>query len=790
MRTFTSLLLAIIISISAMARNGVVQIVGQVLDQKGEAVDFATVTVKQSGAEAYTDEKGNYRIAITSGTYTLSAWASGYESQEKSVTVPNHGKVVVNFVLKDKPEILEELVVTGSGVSKVRNSSYNAIAIDTKELANTNKNLADALGKAPGMKLRETGGVGSDMQLSMDGFSGKHVKVFIDGVPQEGVGSSFGVNNIPVNMANRIEIYKGVVPVGFGTDAIGGVINIVTNRNRKTWNVDASYSYGSFNTHKSYVDVSQNLKNGFHWQINAFQNYSDNNYWIDNSVKDFVTGAIDRDNVEHIKRFHNNYHNEAVVGKVGFLDVKWADRFLVGMTYSRMYQEIQNGVRQDIVYGQKHKHGYSLMPSVEYVKRGLLNDRLDVTATANYNHNITNNVDTAMVQYNWRGETKALNSPGEQSYQLLKAISNNMNATATVNYRIARGHSITVNHVVNTFRRSNTNLLYAEPLTDPIAKVTTKNITGLSYRIMTSRVWNVTAFGKYYSQYVSGPIATTSNSEEYVKTSRSTSDWGFGAAGTYYIVPELQAKLSYERALRLPTIEEMFGDEDLEMGDMSIKPEKSHNVNFNLCWNRKYGQHGLYVEGGLIYRDTRDYIQRNITNLSGGKQAATYINYGKVLTKGFTVSARYSFDKWASVGGNLTSMSVRDNMKTMKGSNNANITYKDRIPNQPYLFSDIDVNLYWHGFGSKNNMLQMTYDNQFTKSFCYYASSIGADNSDYMVPNQWSHNFSITYSISRGKYNLSFECRNLTDAKLYDNFSLQKPGRAFYGKIRVCFGGK
>lgn len=74
------------------------------------------------------------------------------------------------------------------------------------------------------MKLRESGGVGSDMQLMLDGFSGKHVKVFIDGVPQEGVGSSFGLNNIPVNFADRIEVYKGVVPVGFGTDAIGGVI--------------------------------------------------------------------------------------------------------------------------------------------------------------------------------------------------------------------------------------------------------------------------------------------------------------------------------------------------------------------------------------------------------------------------------------------------------------------------------------------------------------------------------------------------------------------------------------
>ena len=46
---------------------------------------------------------------------------------------------------------------------------------------------------------------------------------------------------------------------------------------------------------------------------------------------------------------------------------------------------------------------------------------------------------------------------------------------------------------------------------------------------------------------------------------------GYGAAGTYFILPGLQAKLSYEKAYRLPTIEEMFGDEDLEMGDISIK---------------------------------------------------------------------------------------------------------------------------------------------------------------------------------------------------------------------------
>ena len=151
------------------------------------------------------------------------------------------------------------------------------MAVDTRDLQNSTKSLGDALAKTPGLKLRESGGVGSDMNVMLDGFSGKHVKVFIDGVPQEGVGGSFGLNNIPVNFAERIEVYKGVVPVTFGADAIGGVINIVTKKSvlkRRNWFLDAAYSYGSFNTHKSYVNFGQTLKNGFSYEVNAFQNYS------------------------------------------------------------------------------------------------------------------------------------------------------------------------------------------------------------------------------------------------------------------------------------------------------------------------------------------------------------------------------------------------------------------------------------------------------------------------------------------------------------------------------------
>lgn len=757
---------------------------GRIVSKEKEEVSYATVLLKGTSYGCATNEQGMYYLHAPAGKYILVVSAIGYDAVEKPVTLTAE-RQKMNIVLTASQVQLDEVVVMATGVGRVKRSPFNTVAVDTREMQNTTKSLSDALAKAPGLKLRESGGVGSDMSLMLDGFSGKHVKVFIDGVPQEGVGQSFGLNNIPVNFANRIEVYKGVVPVGLGTDAIGGVINVVTDKRRKGWFLDASYSYGSFNTHKSYVNFGQTFGNGLTYEINAFQNYSDNDYHVDSPVEDFETGRIDRDKKVRVKRFNDTYHNEAVIGKIGLTNKSWADRLMLGLTYSHMYKEVQTGVRQEIVYGEKHRRGHSLMPSLEYAKRNLLTKGLDVVLTANYNDDVTTNVDTASYKYNWLGERALLNSPGEQSYQHLRATNHNWNGTLTVNYRLGKAHLFTFNHVLTDFRRSNTSLLTREAVTDPIDKQTRKNISGLSYRLMPTEHWNFSLFGKYYDQYVSGPVATTEAMENYERASRSISFWGYGAAGTYFILPSLQAKLSYEKACRLPTIEEMFGDEDLEMGDIGIKPERSDNLNFNLSYAQTFGKHSLYLEGGLVYRNTKDYIQRNIASMSGGKYAATYINYGSVLTKGYNLSARYNFARWIGIGGNFTKMNVCDNMKTSQGSTSPNVNYKERISNLPYLFADSDVNFYWHNLGRKGNVLTVTYDNQYLHSFTYYSANIGANKGDYVVPDQFVHNLTLSYNFSKGRYNLSFECRNFTDEKLYDNFSLQKAGRAFYGKVRV-----
>ena len=783
---FLSFLL-LLISISAFSQHQTM-ISGKVLSTEKTTVDFATVYLKGTNYGGTTNEEGIYHLQAPAGEYTLVVSAIGYKTVEKPVKLMRGERTKMNVVISPQATELDEVVVVSNGVTRLKRSAFNAVALDTKALQNSTQNLSEALAQAPGMKIRESGGVGSDMQLMMDGFTGKHIKIFIDGVPQEGVGSSFGLNNIPVNYAERIEVYKGVVPVGFGTDAIGGVINIITKKNRNKWFLDASYSYGSFNTHKSYVNFGQTFRSGLTYEINVFQNYSDNNYYVDTPVKDFTTGAINKKKIEHVKRFHDTYHNEAVIGKIGFVDKKWADRLMFGFTYSHMYKDIQTGVRQEVVFGGKYRKGYSIMPSLDYRKRDFFVRGLDVVLTANYNKNMTNNVDTSSYEYNWRGEMRPLRMPGEQSYQNTRSDNNNWNGTLTANYRIGKAHTFTFNHVINAFRRSNQSLLNEDSEANAIPKETRKNISGLSYRLMPTEHWNLSVFGKYYNQFIAGPVATSSAQDDYIRTTNSVSAMGYGAAGTYFILKSLQAKLSYEKAYRLPTNEEMFGDEDLETGDISLKPENSDNVNLNLSYNETFGKHSVYVEGGLIYRNTKDYIQRNISDLSGGKYGATYVNHGRVETKGYNISVRYGFANWVSVGGNFTQMNVRDNVKTVtSGTNQESLTYGARMPNLPYQFANSDVTFYWRNLWKKGNTLSVTYDNLYMHSFPLYSEAVGSE-SEFVVPTQFSHNLTLSYGIQNGRYNISFECRNLTNEKLYDNFSLQKAGRAFYGKVRVYFG--
>lgn len=513
---------------------------------------------------------------ICTGVVALCVWMIS------SIAYAQHSKDSLDF---KKTQHLGEVVVRGNQVSRVNASAYNVVAVDARTMRNTSLDLAHILDRVSGVKVREDGGVGSDFSVNLNGFTGKHVKFFIDGVPMDGASSSFGINNIPASFANRIEVYKGVVPVDFGGDALGGAINIVTDHSPHTY-VDASYSYGSFNTHRSNLSMGWTSRNGLAMRLNAYQNYSDNDYKVKTQWTDLETNAVSSEE-GWFKRFHDRYHNEAVVFQIGIVDKKWTDKLMLGLNYSHEYAQIQNANLMKIVFGGKYRTAQGVAPSLLYEKRNIVVEGLNFRLSARYDMVKTNNVDTLSRTYSWTGGYKVKDYQGEGVPTLAEFRGNTLAMVANLAYNVGARHFFTLNDTYTNYHRRTTNSA-ANSMQSTAAtfmrRINVKNVLGISYKFVPDEQWNLVAFLKYYDSNVRGPVnIATSGRANYEEQYRSNDALGWGTAGTlFFLRKELQFKLSYERTYRLPTDKELFGDGDYEDGNARLRPEKSDNVNFNI----------------------------------------------------------------------------------------------------------------------------------------------------------------------------------------------------------------
>ncbi|MFR9503983.1 MAG: TonB-dependent receptor [Rikenellaceae bacterium] len=798
MRQLFTLFILLISSLPSWAnerdhKHGV--IIGEVVStEEGEAIPFAAIFLDNDSQNGIpTDHNGKFRLSAPFGTHTIVATCMGYEDLAQEIVITSKEPVKVKLSLRKSSEAIEEVVVVGESNSALINkTAYNVHSVEIGDMKNTSANITQAMSKMSGIRMRESGGVGSNTQLSLNGFTGSHVKIFIDGIPQNG-NDAFSLNNIPAGFAERIEMYSGVVPIEFGADALGGVVNIITNKanlsNRYT--LDASYSYGSFNTHKTYVKFSQTMaKSGFMYSINAYQNYSDNNYKVDNYVVEYgttangsVTSSFDANDIVYgLERFHDTYHNETVIGTIGFAHTSWADHLTLSLNYSQYYKDIQTGTTQNQVYGEKCSEGTTLTPTLEYSKRDFLTEGLDLRFTSSYDSGYTHNADPATESYNWLGESAQTNLTPTDNESKNSTLSSNTIAKYVPNEK----HNFTLSNTTTSATRITRSIIegtniysnYEEP------QVSLKSISGFSYLVRPTKKLEGTAFVKHFYQWnqslVEDEDTGLSSMEE-----RNYSKFGYGVATTYFVIPQhIQTKVSYERAYRLPTTTEMFGDNSLEVGTFDLQPETSNNFNFNLIYTHTFNKkHFIRLDGSYIYRNTFDYI---IRTASDDGSSASYGNYGQVETKGYSIIARYDYDKYFSIGGTFNNINPRDKERYIsETSSQLNMTYNMRIPNQPYKYANADATLNLYKIFSDHDQISIIYDLFYQEEFSLYWESVGHSSTKSKVPTQLSHSAVVNYAFRNNRYNLSFEARNFTDADLYDNYSLQKAGRAFYIKFRV-----
>lgn len=788
-KTFLLLILQISTVLVAAQKNQTF-IKGSVTNTEAEVVEFASVLIKSSTYGSHTNEKGVYSFPTLSGTQTIIVSALGYKTTEKTVSLKNGTTNTFDFVLTPEATTLNEVLVTGkSAVQKINESAYNVVALDAKLLYNSTLDLSHALDRISGVRVRESGGVGSSYNFSLNGFTGRQIKFFMDGIPMENFGSSLQINNIPINFADRVEVYKGVVPISLGSDALGGAVNIVTS-NRKGKYLEASYSFGSFNTHRSYVNAGYTSESGFTVQLNAFQNYSDNDYKITTDIVDLQTGKK-TENVK-VNRFHDNYHNETVMANVGVVGKSFADKLLFGITLGKNRADIQTGARmKEFVYGDRFRRGSIVMPSIKYIKRNLFTKGLDVNLTGNFNFGYEQVIDTVARQYNWLGEYIEKPSPGSESGRTMYKYKNNTGIfTGNVNYRLNEKHSFTLNNVYNTFDRKGKDELYPDSENYSQPRKTTKNIIGLSYRFDFEEIWNTSLFVKQFHQKTSFFETKTGSggwgTTEYTPVHKDHHAWGYGIASTAFVTEKIQVKASYEKSIRMPGNEELFGNEGENMeGNMKLKPESSHNLNLGVTYSTKFNDiHGFISDAGFLFRDAKDFIRPQLVT-NGTDIVMT--NQDKVRNYGFNGEIRYSYKTRLTAGVNMTYQNIRNNTKYVvydDGSQKPSSTYKDRMPNLPYLFGNADCSVFFDNVLQKGSKLTFGYNILYVNKYYLRWPSEGISSTKNNIPTQISQDINVTYTLKNGMYNIALECRNIFDEDIYDNFSLQKPGRSFSIKLR------
>jgi hypothetical protein len=268
-----------LLSFLSLSQKNDFSVVGKVLNQNKAPVEGVLVKIKGGDEVEITNDSGEFVFNnLSEGKYILIVSKVGVNTVMKTFNLGDTSQSNLYVDVYQYSELINEVsVVEKTDQTKIKESSWSVESIAVNNLKNSTLDVNTVLSSSSGINLRENGGVGSEFNFSLNGLNDYRVRFFIDEVPIDYLGEAFRLNNLPVNLVERVDVYKGVVPVELGADALGGAVNLITSNSKKSY-LDLSYSLGSFNTqHFTLNSQYRNPKNGFTIKPRAFLNYSANN---------------------------------------------------------------------------------------------------------------------------------------------------------------------------------------------------------------------------------------------------------------------------------------------------------------------------------------------------------------------------------------------------------------------------------------------------------------------------------------------------------------------------------
>lgn len=766
-------------STGVAAQTGSGRIAGVVIDDAGEEpLPGVTLFIEELKRGVVADKHGEFAFSdIPATAYTLTVKFMGYHTQTLKITAGKDDARKTVIRLKAKSRSLEEVIVTGkSEARRIREQAMPVSVISMKQLQGTVSDVQEILAKTVGVAIRSSGGVGSTSRLSVRGLEGKRIGFFIDETPLNDQSDFIDLNDIPIDMIDRIEIYKGVVPAKFGGSSMGGAVNLVIKEYPDRY-ADVSYTLESFNVNKAQTVFKRNLRNaGLVFGIGGGYTYADNSYTMDSP---YVKGL-------KIKRNHDNFRKLILGGSIKARKW-WFDEVELEPVFIDTYKEIQ-GIETDIRQAHTRSRLYVLSNKLE--KDNFLLDGLDFDMSTAIAYTQYGLVDTAKVWYDWEGNPYPTPSPIGGELGTRYASDSDNKKTTLINklnleYLIGRNHSVSFNSVFT--------LADGYPSDPTKEKSIGKKVDfdsrmrswvgGLTYDFrtaddrflnsLTTRIYWYSMKTSYQNIYVSTPVEDISLNKSSV---------GFSDAMRYRFTPSFMAKLSGGYDVRIPAENELLGDGYTITPSEKLLPERNLSVNAGLLYDLT-GRHpsNLQIELGGYYMYLKDMIR-----FTKGILGAQYQNFGEMRTLGAELEVKADIFPFLYGYGNVTYQDLRDVREYEEGSSLPNATKGKRMPNIPYFMANAGVEFHKENlFGGKGHNTRLFADMAFVEEYLYDFEI--TENAKRRIPRSTTVDIGFEHSFMNQRLFVSGKIRNLTNAAVLSEFNRPLPGRSFGIKLRYIF---
>ena len=508
---------------------------------------------------------------------------------------------------------LQEVVVTGQyQPQSLRKSVYQVRTISADRIARQGAtNLTGVLNNELGIRFSNDRTLGTT-DIELMGMSGRNVKILLDGVPMVDRGDTReSLNQVDVHAIERIEIVEGPMSVSYGSDALAGVINIITKKGGKgklsvnaglqEESAGSEYDPGlNMGVHNQYVNLTWNKKN---WTISAGGAHNDFGGWKES--RDTTLAKLEWHPKEQwLGNARIGYRNDKINTWYRF------DALTETITNNGPVFESTNTTPDQHFYTHRYLHQLQ----AEYN----MSERLQWNALAAYT-DYSRRTQTTLIDLNTGKETLSTGE-GEQD----KSSFNSLVARLTAQYRISDKVSLQPGLDLNRETAKGARIQGTPSITDfaVFASAEWKPVAGVNIRPGLRFIRN--------SVYDAPPVVPSVNTK-------------------FDLGKDFDLRLAYARGFRSPALRELyfwfFDASHSIKGNTNLKAEYSNSFNGSVTWHPQSGNEWkLKTTLGAFYNDFRNQINYGMDPSVPG--VMTYINIDKFKTTGGTISSVVNYKAW------------------------------------------------------------------------------------------------------------------------------------------------